>query len=228
MKQFREFFSELNPILIKEMRQYFHNKILLGEMALLLIAQLLVAISFSSSSGRSTGLVMMCVAMGIMAFCGFLLCGCGGMTRFCTERSCPDLDYSKITTLKPFKFIWGKFVAALVMVLFLYALCLPFMVVAYFFRGVDLLQGLLLACIMLPLILLMSLLGLLLGSGGNKKLYAVYVLVLMIGPQCLLGLFSVLFFSRSAGLFGGGVEIFVSLSVFILFCIIGGVYLFSL
>ena len=118
MKHFVSLFSELNPILIKEMRQYFHNRILLCEMGLLLIAQLLAAIGFSFSGEENTGLGMMITAMCILAFCGMLLCGWGGMTRFGTERSCPDLDYSKITNLRPFTFIWGKFVASLVMVIF--------------------------------------------------------------------------------------------------------------
>ncbi len=227
MKHFVSLFSELNPILIKEMRQYFHNRILLCEMGLLLIAQLLAAIGFSFSGEENTGLGMMITAMCILAFCGMLLCGWGGMTRFGTERSCPDLDYSKITNLRPFTFIWGKFVASLVMVIFLYALCLPFMVVAYFFRGVDLLQGLLLAGIMLPLILLMSLMGLLLGSFGNKKLYAIYVLIFIFGMQILLGVFGFLSLS-SSGIFIGSSVFYLILPIYVLCSLVGGIYLFCL
>lgn len=175
----RDWSDLLNPVLVKEIRQYFHNKMLHGLTWLLLGGQLVALLMMQSlirpnHINSSAAMTMYVVTTVCIVLCGFMICGLMGETRFAAERADREMDFSRITPLKPSRIILGKMIGALVMACYLYALCLPFMVTAYFLRGIEMGQMLLGAAIAFPAILLVAQLGLLFGAFGRKWTVWIY------------------------------------------------------
>lgn len=88
----REWSDWLNPVLVKEIRQYFHNFGILAVMGVLLVVQLmmLVVMQYQVSESRSafsdSGAVMFGLVAGGMGLAAFLVCAFGAMLRFTGER----------------------------------------------------------------------------------------------------------------------------------------------
>ncbi len=132
----------LNPVLVKEVRQFFHNKLFLSLVGGLLGLQLLLLFIFNLTfddwkNGSDAGKLFIGIDTVLMYVCVFGICAWGAMQRFCTERSSKELDFSNITLLTPFQIVAGKLASTLVIWVLVAALCLPFMTVAYFFRNVT-------------------------------------------------------------------------------------------
>ncbi len=175
----RDWSDLLNPVLVKEIRQYFHNKMLHGLTWLLLGGQLVVLLMMQSiirpnHVSSDAAIIMYIVTTVCIVLCGLLICGIMGETRFAAERADQEMDFTRITPLNPSRIILGKMIGALVMACYLYALCLPFMVTAYFLRGIEMGQMLLGAAIAFPIILLVAQLGLLFGAFGRKWTIWIY------------------------------------------------------
>lgn len=194
-KSVRDWSDRLNPVFIKEMRQYFHNRGILAVMGVLLLVQLLmlVVMQLQVAGSRNeyfgSGAVMFGMVATGMALAAFLVSAVGSVLRFTAERRDRELDFSRITTLSPNRIIWGKLLGALVMTIFIYALCLPFIVIAYFLRGIAMSEMLLVALAILPPVLIASQAGILIGCAGRRWLIGVYF-----GGMFLLGLFFLGFF----------------------------------
>ncbi len=187
--------DRLNPVLVKEVRQYFHNWVFIALMGVLLGGQLLMLIGFGVSIMESTmasfvtrGKEMYTASLAILGGCGVLFCGVGTLLRFAKERRDRELDFSCITTLTPLQIIGGKLAGAVVMMIFLYALCLPFMVIAYFLRGISMGDMLLFALLLFLPLLICTQLGMLIGSAGKGWLAVFYVLLLFLGCWPILGM----------------------------------------
>ena len=60
--------------------------------------------------------------------------------RLAIERSIENVDLLFITTLRPWSIIWGKFLAALVLIVLIYSAGMPFIAFTYLLRGIDLLS----------------------------------------------------------------------------------------
>ena len=133
--------ESLNPVFVKEMRQYFQNRRMVIFMGLLLIAQFVVALFFSSAmtldadgdEGVAFFILIICAGAGLSV----LLCSIGAEQRFAEERSDKELNYSMLTTLKPSAVILGKLEGAMVMILCIFSMLLPFLTAAYFMRGLS-------------------------------------------------------------------------------------------
>ena len=115
----REWSDWLNPVLVKEIRQYFHNFGILAVMGVLLVVQLmmLVVMQYQVSESRSafsdSGAVMFGLVAGGMGLAAFLVCAFGAMLRFTGERRDRELDFSYITVITPNRIIWGKLLGSL-------------------------------------------------------------------------------------------------------------------
>ena len=185
----REWSDWLNPVLVKEIRQYFHNFGILAVMGVLLVVQLmmLVVMQYQVSESRSafsdSGAVMFGLVAGGMGLAAFLVCAFGAMLRFTGERRDRELDFSYITVITPNRIIWGKLLGSLVMIVFIYALCLPFMVIAYFLRGIAMGDMFLVALAMLPPLLVATQAGILVGSAGKRWLIGVFCLAMFFFGQ---------------------------------------------
>lgn len=163
--------ESLNPVFIKEMRQYFQNRRMVIFMGLLLIVQFIVTLFFSSAmtldADGDEGVVFFLLIVFAGAGLSVLLCSIGAEQRFAEERSDKELNYSMLTTLKPSAVILGKLEGAMVMILCIFSMLLPFLTAAYFMRGLSAASLLITVCLF-PILVLYALAGIFAGSFGLK------------------------------------------------------------
>ena len=135
--------DSFNPVLIKELRQYFHGKLFLITMCLLLLAQLgalfIVYATLSQHHGShdEIGIFFFSSVMVMYALASAILCGLIVIARFTQERSNPELDFTRFCAMSPLQILWGKMTSSLAIAIYLLSLCLPFFVIAYFLRGIS-------------------------------------------------------------------------------------------
>ena len=163
--------ESLNPVFIKEMRQYFQNRRMVIFMGLLLIVQFIVALFFASAmtldADGDEGVAFFLLIIFAGAALAVLLCSIGAEQRFAEERSDKELNYSMLTTLKPSAVIIGKLEGAMVMILCIFSMLLPFLTAAYFMRGLSAVSLLITLCLF-PILVLYALAGIFAGSFGQK------------------------------------------------------------
>lgn len=144
--------DRLNPIVLRELRQMTRNNFVVGLVICLLIAFFLISSiflttqlsggSYSVASWKDQG--MGAELLGTL----FLVLAAGCITlvpvyvafRFWWERCKYNFDLMYISTLPPSSIVWGKLLAALHLSSLVVAVCLPFMALTYFLRGVDILE----------------------------------------------------------------------------------------
>lgn len=137
----------MNPIVVKELRQAVQSKFVVTVLMLFLAVQLVVMgiylvsntiegrlESAAFQAGRDVFMILQCIMLGT---CLLFIPAYTGM-RLAAERSEVNVDLLFVSTLKPRSIIWGKFVAALVLVILIISACTPFMAFTYFLRGIDL------------------------------------------------------------------------------------------
>ncbi|MBQ7731524.1 MAG: hypothetical protein IJT68_06785 [Lentisphaeria bacterium] len=164
--------ESLNPVFIKEMRQYFQNRRMIIFMGMLLLAQFIVTLFFSSAmrfSGDddSSGVGFFLLIIFAGAILAVIICAIGAEQRFAEERSDKELNYAMLTTLRPASIIWGKLEGAIVMLFCIFSMLLPFLTAAYFMRGLSAASLLVTLCLF-PILVLYSLAGIFAGSFGMK------------------------------------------------------------
>lgn len=168
----------LNPVLVKEMRQFFHNRLFLLLGAVLLGIQLLSLFVFETFSlwkeGKEAGSVFMTIETILMYLSVFSAAVWSPMQRFTLERSSKELDLTNVTLLTPWQIIGGKLASSLVIWALTAALCLPFVFFAYFFRNVSLHEIFAsFAPGMIPALVLIQA-GLFCGAVGKKWVYFLF------------------------------------------------------
>lgn len=189
----------LNPVLVKEVRQFFHNKVFLTLVAGLLGLQLLMLFIFNLTFSQwrdsgEAGTVFVVIDTILMYLCVLVTAVWNPMQQFAMERSSKELDFSNITLLTPWQIISGKLASSLVMWGLIAVLCLPFMTVAYFFRNVTLGEILLIfgAGIMPTLVLIQG--ALFCGTVGKKWVFGLFIYFgcQVIAPGTFIGLIPLL------------------------------------
>lgn len=200
----KEWSDRVNPVLIKEIRQHFHNFGILSVMGALLAGELILlavmqyrATEFRGSYTDSGSLMFGFLVFG-MTLAAYFVCSLGAMIRFTTERRNREQDFSYLTTLPPNRIVWGKLSGTLVMTVFIFALCLPFMVIAYFLRGIEMETMLLVSLAVLPAVGVASQFGILIGSAGQRWLVSLFFVASFFAGQPL-AIFTVLLFTRTGG-----------------------------
>ena len=182
----KAFFENLaetaNPVFIKEMRQYFQNRRMVLFMGILLLAQFICTLFFTSAADYSgdgeAGVTFFLLIVFAGAILSVLICSLGAEQRFAEERSDKELNYAMLTTLKPASIILGKLEGALVMILCIFSMLLPFLTAAYFMRGLSA-AALLLVLYMIPMLILSTLAGILAGSFGKRWISVLYIVGLI-------------------------------------------------
>ncbi|MEA4863219.1 MAG: ABC transporter permease [Victivallaceae bacterium] len=183
----------VNPVLIKEMRQYFNNRFLVIVMALMLVGELLaflalaVGTSYDEMEVDGSGIFLANGVLLISWLAILLICGLGSLTRFRAERSQMELDYSSVTPLTPHRIVRGKLLGALAMMLFIAAMNLPFIVISYFLRGVSLPLVSLYFALIFEMGMGMTLIGLIFGAASNRRLVWLYVAGVFMGGVSMSG-----------------------------------------
>ena len=200
----RDWSDWFNPVFIKEMRQYFHNRAILAVMGVLLLVQLLLLVMIQLLSAEEeaneifgSGAFMFGMVTAGMALAAFLVNAVGSMLRFTEERRDRELDFSRTTMLSANRIILGKLSGAFVMTVFIYALCLPFIVIAYFLRGIAMPTMLVTVLATLPPLLIAMQAGILVGCAGKRWLIGIYFLLMFLLGIDALVLFGFLVSSLS-------------------------------
>ena len=133
--------DRLNPIVIKELRQAVQSRFVTVAMMIFLGIQVLVIGMFllfdrSVATDFSSGAEVFAVLQGILVATCILFVPVYTGIRLAAERSRVDLMF--ISAIKPWSIVRGKFLAAAMLTVLLFAACMPFMTFTYLLRGIDL------------------------------------------------------------------------------------------
>ncbi|MGO8765847.1 MAG: hypothetical protein ACLQSR_12030, partial [Limisphaerales bacterium] len=135
---------ELNPIVVKELRQAVRSRAV-TIMLLLLLAGLfvtsvlfLITQSFDVSPSEELGSSMFSTFMVILAFASILFIPLYIGIRVAVERQENNLDLLYVSTLSPTQIIRGKFLCGAYLAILFFSAVMPFMAFTNLLRGVDL------------------------------------------------------------------------------------------
>ncbi|MGM0598555.1 MAG: ABC transporter permease subunit [Candidatus Rifleibacteriota bacterium] len=142
--------DNLNPIIVKELRQVVRGRFFWGLLILFLCFQCAVL----SLSIADQGMTNSSVGSDTLNFLFiFLFLGCFAFIplhtgfRFARERSENTEELLYITTITPRAIIRGKFIASLAFILIIFSAFAPFMSMTFFLSGVDMPLMFLLLCL---------------------------------------------------------------------------------
>jgi hypothetical protein len=139
----RQCWQDLNPIVVKELRQAVRSWFVSGVLLLFLCVLLIYTLSFMASRAAvqapSEGLGAEVFQVLIMILSGACLLFIPGYTglRLALERQETNLDLLYITTLSPGRIVRGKMLCGIYLTLLFFSVCLPFIVLTNYMRGVD-------------------------------------------------------------------------------------------
>lgn len=144
---FRFHRPRINPVMLKELRQLVRSRVVMFVLFGMLAAQLLCAMGILASQDMSSVTSLLNKDVGEKLFKGLFIVlevalyfGVTGymVFRLLMESSQVQLDLQYTTTLKPCAFVDGKIATAATLMMMLASVSLPFLVLSYFLRGVDL------------------------------------------------------------------------------------------
>lgn len=139
--------GDLNPVMIRELRQYLRSRFANWVVILMLAGLILITMGFfAEARARVTvsgveitagsGMSMFAAVAGVLSITAVLLAVYTaqrmGLER---ERQNPDLLYT--TVLRPGQVVRGKLLAGLAMFGLFLSLAMPFMTMTYMMRGID-------------------------------------------------------------------------------------------
>jgi hypothetical protein len=135
---------ELNPIVVKELRQSVRSWAVTG-MLLLFLAVLfctslvfLISQSFQVSANQRLGADIFQTFTVILTGASLLFIPLYIGVRIASERQDSNLDLLYITTLTPGRIVRGKFLCGAYVTVLFFSACMPFMAFTNLLRGVDL------------------------------------------------------------------------------------------
>lgn len=135
---------ELNPVVIKELRQAVRSWAVTGMLMLFLIVLFVTSLiflvnqSFEVSANERLGGDIFQTFTIILAGASILFIPLYVGVRMAAERQENNTDLLYISTLSPMKVIRGKFFCGAYMTLLFFSACMPFMAFTNLLRGVDL------------------------------------------------------------------------------------------
>lgn len=132
----------INPIAVKEMRQSVNGRVIAWTLVAFLMVQLAIsaaALLFSEVLGQSydTGRNVFMGHLAVLLGTCLFYVPLSTAIRFSSERSEQNIDLFFITTLKPVQIIWGKTLAAMILMLLFFSASMPFLTLTYLLRGLD-------------------------------------------------------------------------------------------
>lgn len=135
---------ELNPIVIKELRQAIRSWSITGMLLLFLVVLFGAALvmllnqSFEATVNQELGRSIFGVFLMILAVASLVFIPAYVGIRLAAERQESNLDLLYVTTLRPGRIIRGKLLCGVYLVILFYSACMPFMVFTNLLRGIDL------------------------------------------------------------------------------------------
>ena len=183
--------KNLNPVLVREIRQAVRNRVIIIALHLYLLAMcgvcLYYLLGLSGIPLHKVGPDLLAVLLYTVSYstAAAVVLHSGG--RLILERIHEDLMYS--STLTPLKITVGKVLSGFVISLLFYSTTLPFLAIAYQFQGVDIREILIKALYTFCLIQVFHLLVLAAFAGVNSIPSAVFRGVLLLPVAAGLWLF---------------------------------------
>ncbi len=135
---------ELNPIVIKELRQGVRSWTVTGMLLLFLVVLFIASLtfliteSFDGSVNLGLGGRMFSVFVAILAGASVFFIPLYTGVRVAAERQENNPDLLYVSTLSPIRIILGKFLCSAYLVLLFFSAFMPFMAFTNLLRGVDL------------------------------------------------------------------------------------------
>ena len=135
---------EINPIVIKELRQGVRSWTVTGMLLLFLVVLFIASLgfliteSFNVNANMGMGGTMFTAFMVILAGASIFFIPLYTGVRVASERQENNPDLLYVTTLSPARIILGKFLCSAYIVLLFFSACMPFMAFTNLLRGVDL------------------------------------------------------------------------------------------
>lgn len=135
---------ELNPIVVKELRQAVRSWAVTGMLLLFLAGLFVISLgflvfqSFDVDPDEQLGGQMFSWFATILAVAGIIFIPLYLGIRVAAERQENNPDLLYVTTLSPARIIRGKFFCGAYMALLFFSACMPFMAFTNLLRGVDL------------------------------------------------------------------------------------------
>jgi hypothetical protein len=135
---------EMNPVVIKELRQGVRSWTVTGMLMLFLVVLFIASLgflitqSFDVNPDMGLGGTMFSAFVVILAGASIFFIPLYIGVRVASERQGNDPDLLYVTTLSPFRIIFGKFLCGAYIALLFFSACMPFMAFTNLLRGVDL------------------------------------------------------------------------------------------
>ncbi len=135
---------ELNPIVIKELRQGVRSWTVTGMLLLFLVVLFIASLgflvteSFDINPNMQLGGSMFSAFTVILAGASVFFIPLYTAVRVAAERQENNPDLLYVTTLSPARIIRGKFLCSIYIALLFFSACMPFMAFTNLLRGVDL------------------------------------------------------------------------------------------
>lgn len=136
---------DLNPVVVKELRQAVRSFFVSGVLLLFLFALLIFMLAFlanrsaAAATNQGFGGEAFFILSGILGIASLIFVPAYTGIRIALERQEGNVDLLYTTTLTPGRIIRGKLFSGLYLALLFYSACMPFILLTVFLRGVDLL-----------------------------------------------------------------------------------------
>lgn len=209
---------------VKEFRQAVQSRWVVAVLILFLLLNLTVVggyllLSPDIQTDTDGGQGVFAALMAILAFTcmGFVPAYTG--IRLSLERHSTDIDLFFITTITPGAIVRGKYLTAMAITLLIFSTCMPFMVLTYLLRGIDLPTIFMILASCFVLCAAANALGLFAGavSGGwlIRGLVAIGAAIILIylAFGVAAGLQAFMFFGP--GVFGLDIEVWIGIATFL-------------
>lgn len=142
MKRFSAYIdNHINPIVVKELRQAVNGRFVAAVLILfLLISVITMVISLINADDHTSNMgsgVLVAMNVILVITCLLFLPTYAGV-RLASEWSDTNVDLLFISTIKPRAIVWGKVLATTILAALIYSACMPFMMLTFLLRGIDL------------------------------------------------------------------------------------------
>lgn len=135
---------ELNPVVVKELRQAMRNRVLISVLSILMAALFLVSLIILRGRGAlihkagPAGLQLSQAFLAVLTVVSLVCVPLYAGMRLAIERAHPDFELLFATALPVWKLIRGKFLSAACIQLIFFGVFFPFMAFSAFLEGMDL------------------------------------------------------------------------------------------
>ena len=136
--------ADLNPVVVKELRQAVRNWLVVGMLMVMLLILFVtmcvnvLSVSLGTSNSPELGRTIFMIFFSILSFGTALTIPTYVGTRLAREHEDSNVDLIFITTLSPARIIRGKILCGVILTGLCFSVFMPFMAFTYLLRGIDL------------------------------------------------------------------------------------------